>query len=73
MPYFSLNEEERKEFCFLMKKMLCNVGFTEEEVTVVLNKAQLAFQDEDYSVLLDGLLRSDICFWVIMLTEATIV
>ncbi|KRZ64402.1 hypothetical protein T10_12742, partial [Trichinella papuae] len=54
MAYFSLNEEKLKVFCFLMKKMYCNIDFTEDEVVLVLDKAQLAFQDEGTLLEIDA-------------------
>ncbi|KRZ18400.1 Serine/threonine-protein phosphatase PP1-alpha catalytic subunit [Trichinella zimbabwensis] len=54
MAYFSLNEEEWKVFCLLMKKMYCNIDFTENEVVLVLDKAQLAFQDEGTLLEIDA-------------------
>ncbi|XP_003378391.1 phosphoprotein phosphatase 1, partial [Trichinella spiralis] len=46
MTHFSLSEKEWRQFCYLMKKMLCNIQLSEEEISLILEKAQLAFQDE---------------------------
>ncbi|KRZ89873.1 Serine/threonine-protein phosphatase PP1 [Trichinella sp. T8] len=46
MTHFSLSEKELRQFRYLMKKMLCNIQLSEEEISLVLEKAQLAFQDE---------------------------
>ncbi|OUC43427.1 hypothetical protein D917_09781, partial [Trichinella nativa] len=54
MTHFSLSEKEWRQFCYLMKKMLCNIQLSEEEISLILEKAQLAFQDEGTLLEIDA-------------------
>ncbi|KRZ78439.1 hypothetical protein T10_10398 [Trichinella papuae] len=65
-------------FCLLMKKMYCNIDFTENEVVLVLDKAQLAFQDEgtlleiDAPVSICGDIHGHTIGWPPLLQSATL-